>query len=91
MIYLPIFENSHNVDFYADKTILNSNLDDFLDGISEVSTKDTSKEFLKTTIAGELMHKFNKTPILDSKEMMSEYIYQNLRKGRVLEEAQNLA
>ena len=37
------------------------------------------------------MHKFNKSPILDSKEMMGEYVYQNLRKGRVLEEAQNLA
>jgi len=75
MLYLPVFENTHNVDFYADKGILNSNLDEFLEGISDLSTKDTSKDFLRTTISGELMHKFNKTPILDSKEMMVEYVY----------------
>lgn len=87
MVYLPVFENLSNKDFYADKGILNSNLDEFLDGISDLSTKNTSREFLKNTVSGELMHTHNKSPILDSKEMMAEYIYGGFRKGRVLEEA----
>lgn len=36
------------------------------------------------------MHLYNESPILDSNEMTVEYIYENLKEGKILEEAQNL-
>ena len=87
LLYLPSFKNTNNVDFFADKDLINANLDDFLDGISEVSKEDTDRSFLKETIAGKLMHQHSETSILDSNEMAVEYVYENLRKGKILEEA----
>ena len=41
-------------------------------------------------MAGTLMHRFNETSILDSNEMMQEYLHQNLKRNKIVEEAQNL-
>jgi hypothetical protein len=52
MLYLPSFKNTNNVDFFTDKDLLNANLDDFLEGIGDVATKDTDRSFLQDTISG---------------------------------------
>ncbi len=87
MLFLPTFENPNNVDFFLDKDLINANLDDFLDGLAEISTKNQDRSFLKDTVCGSLIHQYGESRILDSKEMLNEYIHHILKKGKVLEEA----
>lgn len=87
MLYLPSFKNENNVDFFTEKDLLNANLDEFLEGIGDLATKDTNRSFLKETISGELMQRFNETTVLDSAEMCTEYVYESLKHGNILQEA----
>lgn len=97
MIYLPKFDDfSGKLDLFKSDDVLDAGFDDFLDSLVDLGRQaqiDNSQKDnlpLQESLSKRQMQQMGCTEILDSKEMIKEYINENLWKYREMERARSM-